>query len=59
MEQTTLQHWLRRSSAVDTVRVQRVPSPESFSTSFFLGLTPAGALSYFVTRVTDSSHQQW
>ena len=26
MEWTTLQHWLHRSSAADTVRTQRVPS---------------------------------
>ena len=26
MEQTTLQHWLRRSIVVDTVRMQRAPS---------------------------------
>ena len=48
MEQTTLQHWLRRSSAVDTVRVQRVPSQSfeawtavSFFHDFFFSLTPA------------------
>ena len=54
MEQTTPHHWLRRSSTVDTVRMQRVPSPAPaprsrsrpaqqwvISLKFFLSLTPA------------------
>ena len=29
MEQTTLQHWLHHPSAIDRVRMQRVPPPAS------------------------------
>ena len=45
MEQTTLQHWLRRSNAVDTVRVQRVPSFEACTAmSYFLSFPEPNSL---------------